>query len=260
MTHRKLRPSRTSSSRRDYRPPTDIGHAALSELLRTSCRAQLEEKQLELLRNGDLVELYFAGDLSLVDRPCVAIVGSRAVSLQGRFRSERLARELAASGFVVVSGLGLGVDTAAHTAALAAGGNTIAVIGTPLDRAYPAENATLQERIYADHLLVSPFRVGERTYRSNFPKRNCVMAALSDATVIIEASDTSGSLHQAAECVRLSRWLFIAKSLAENRDLDWPKKFLKRPRTAVLSATSDLLGTVTRERRRQKINAHAAGQ
>jgi hypothetical protein len=113
MTHRKLRPSRTSSSRRDYRPPTDIGHAALSELLRTSCRAQLEEKQLELLRNGDLVELYFAGDLSLVDRPCVAIVGSRAVSLQGRFRSERLARELAAPGSVVVSGLGLGVDTAA---------------------------------------------------------------------------------------------------------------------------------------------------
>ena len=261
MTHRKLRPNRTNSSRRDYRPPADIGQTALSELLRTSCRPQLEEKQSELLRNGDrMVELYFAGDLCLVDRPCVAMVGSRAVSSQGRLRSERLARELAASGFVVVSGLGLGVDTAAHTAALAAGGNTIAVIGTPLDRAYPAENATLQERIYADHLLVSPFRVGEKTYRSNFPKRNCVMAALSDATVIIEASDTSGSLHQAAECVRLSRWLFIAKSLAENRDLDWPKKFFKRPRTAVLSATSDLVGTVTRERRRQKINAHAAGQ
>jgi len=147
-----------------------------------------------------------------------------------------------------MSGLALGVDTAAHTAALAAGGSTVAVVGTPLDRAYPAENASLQETIYTHHLLISPFRAGERTYRSSFPKRNRVMAALSDATVIVEASDTSGSLHQAAECVRLGRWLFIAKSLAENRDLEWPKKFLKSPRTAVLSETSDLVRTVTRER------------
>lgn len=149
---------------------------------------------------------------------------------------------------MVVSGLALGVDTAAHEAAIAAHGSTIGVIGTPLDRAYPAENAPLQEEIYQHHLLISPFDRGEKTYRSSFPKRNRVMAALCDATVIVEASDTSGSLHQAAECARLGRWLFIAKSLVDNPDLEWPKKFLKHPRTATLSATNDLVGTVIRGR------------
>jgi DNA processing protein len=160
-----------------------------------------------------------------------------------------LSRELVEAGFVVVSGLALGVDTAAHAAAIEAGGSTIGVIGTPLDRAYPAENAGLQEDIYRHHLLISPFARGERTFKSSFPKRNRVMAAVTDATVIMEASDTSGSLHQAAECVRLGRWLFIAKSVVDNPDVTWPAKFLRAGgKTAILTATGDLVREVLRER------------
>ncbi len=230
-----------------YRPPREVRVAYLAELLESTGRQALHPKQYDLLR-GDEAPLYFSGDLSLLDRPGVAVVGSRDVSDEGKARAERLARELVAAGITVVSGLAVGIDTAAHRAAMEAHGSTIAVIGTPLDKAYPAENARLQEEIYSDHLLISPFEAGERTFRSSFPHRNRVMAALSDATAIIEASDTSGSLHQAAECTRLGRWLFIAKSLAENPQLSWPSKFLKSPKTAVLTSTDDLVRIILNER------------
>jgi DNA processing protein len=132
------------------------------------------------------------------------------------------------------------------TGAIEAGGRVVAVIGTPLDKAYPAENAELQKAIYRDHLLVSPFPSGEQVFPSNFPKRNRVMAALSDATVIVEASDTSGTLHQAAECQRLGRWLFIMRSVAEDRKLKWPVKFIGKPKVAVLASTADILDVVRR--------------
>ena len=116
----------------------------------------------------------------------------------------------------------------------------------------PPENASLQEEIYRRHLLISPFRVGERISKSNFPKRNRVMAAITDATVIIEASDTSGALHQVAECVRLGRWLFIAKSLADNPSIAWPAKFLQSGgRTEILTSTDHLVRAVLSEHSRR---------
>ena len=245
---------RRSKRRSTYSPPLDMRHIKLPELLRYTGRATLEQKQLNLLRAEDRsdVRLFFSGDISLLDRPCVAIVGSRAVSAEGCARTARLSRELVRSGLVVVSGVALRVDAETHAAAVAAGGSMIGVIGTPLDRAYPPENASLQEEIYRRHLLISPFRVGERISKSNFPKRNRVMAAITDATVIIEASDTSGALHQVAECVRLGRWLFIAKSLADNPSLAWPAKFLRSGgRTAVLTSTDHLVRAVLSEHSRR---------
>jgi DNA processing protein len=114
---------------------------------------------------------------------------------------------------VVVSGLARGVDTEALSAALAAGGRTIGVLGTPLDKVTPLSNGPMQELMYREHLLVSQFPVGSTVKKNNFPRRNRVMAALSDATAIIEASDTSGTLHQAAECSRLDRLLFITHAI-----------------------------------------------
>ena len=136
--------------------------------------------------------LYAAGDLALLRRPIVAIVGARKASPEARQRAAQLARELVRADVVVMSGLALGIDEAAHRAAIHYGGRTIAVIGTPLERAYPRENADLQQMIYRDHLLLSPFPPGMRTFPSHFPERNRVMARLARATVIIEASDTSG--------------------------------------------------------------------
>ena len=139
-----------------------------------------------------------------------------------------------------------GVDAAAHTSAIASDGKTAAVIGTPLDKAYPAENAELQEQIYREHLLLSPFKIGDHVFKSNFPARNWLMAALSDATAIIEASDTSGTLHQAAECTRLNRWLFIAQSIIDDPAVTWPARFLSSYEKAVpLKETADILNRLS---------------
>jgi DNA processing protein len=188
--------------------------------------------------------LWCVGDVSIVRRKCVAIVGTRAVSSDGAARTRCLAQDLAGAGVVVVSGLAKGVDTEALTSAMREGGNVVAVIGTPIDKAYPAENKHLQEQIYREHLLVSQFAPGQRVYPSNFPERNKLMAALSDATVIVEAGDTSGTLHQAAECLRLGRWLFIAKSVVDDPSLQWPKRFLGQPRVEAFSSTEDILRAI----------------
>jgi DNA processing protein len=231
-----------------YVAPSDVQITTIGELIR-GVREIPEEHQSRFgitPASGYGVKLWVAGNVELVRLPAAAIVGSRNVSSEGAARARRLARELSAAGVVVVSGLAKGVDTEALQAAIDANGKTIGVIGTPLDRAYPAENKNLQEKIYREHLLISQFEPGKRVYPGNFPERNKLMAAISDATVIVEASDESGSLHQAAECTRLKRWLFIAKSLADNPDLRWPKDFLRYPTTRVLSYTSEILDVLRR--------------
>lgn len=235
-----------------YMPPIERQVIPLSELLRKSRRSELETKQLDMLRRGETtsgrdINIQVSGNLAALDAPCVAIVGTREVSDAGHMRAKWLAEKLAASGVTVVSGLAKGVDTAAHKGAISAGGRTAAVIGTPLNKAYPAENSSLQEMIYRDHLLLSPFADGEAVYKSNFPARNRVMAALTDATVIIEASDTSGTLHQASECTRLKRWLFISQAIVNDPTVKWPEKFLKSyDRAVVLTHASDILHRIAR--------------
>ena len=234
-----------------YTPPLSIGQVGLWQLLDgvrdvpVGQRARLTLPGLGVPPDEG-PPIFFAGDLGLVRSRCVSVVGSRSVSADGAARTRRLARELAAAGVVVASGLAAGVDAEAHSATIETGGRTIAVIGTPLDVAYPAVNGLLQEKIYREHLLVSPFAVGSPVFRSNFPQRNRVMAALSDATVIVEASDTSGSLHQAAECRadRLDRWLFISQSVVNDRRLTWPKKFLGGPKVRILRDTADVLAVL----------------
>jgi DNA protecting protein DprA len=195
-----------------YIAPRNTGAIMLSEALRGTRRFP-ENKQMNFLgagKDSSDLRLYYAGDLALLKRPSVAIVGTRNVSEAGKNATDWLTKRLVEAGLVIVSGLAYGVDTVAHTIAIEHGGKTIAVIGTPLDKATPSENAPLQERIYQEHLLISRFAKGEKTFRTSFPLRNRLMATLSDATVVMEASDTSGTLHQAAECTKLGRWLFIA--------------------------------------------------
>ncbi|TIW11979.1 MAG: DNA processing protein DprA [Mesorhizobium sp.] len=217
----------------------------LSELLASIHRStNVDQGNLFRQQNDADMDVFYAGDLSLLQRKCVSVIGARDVSENGAARARRVARGLVDAGVVVTSGLAKGVDVAAHTGALEEGGSTIAVIGTPLDKAYPVDHADIQTEIYAHHLLISQFRPGARTFPSDFPKRNRLMAALTDASVIVEASDSSGTLHQAAECVRLGRWLFIMKAVADNRDLEWPSKFLKSPKVAVLTSVQDILDAI----------------
>lgn len=171
--------------------------------------------------------LYVAGDTSILDEGArVSIVGSRKASPEGLRRASKLAALLADRGIVVVSGLAEGIDTAAHTSAIKHRGRTIAVLGTPLDQVYPRQNAALQEEIMRDHLAVSQYPVGSPIQRKNFPLRNRTMALISDATVIIEAGETSGSLSQGWEALRLGRPLFLAKSVTEDPSLKWPAEMI----------------------------------
>ncbi|MGY0793118.1 DNA-processing protein DprA [Azospirillum argentinense] len=236
-----------------YEPPLQVQSMGLLELLRFCGRTALDPRQMSFLAGGDGsldehgdITVFWSGDLELLRRPCVSIIGTRQVSREGAARARRLARELIDAGVVVVSGLAEGVDTEALSSAINSGGSTVAVIGTPLDKAYPAKNKRLQEKIWRDHLLVSQFSSGERVFKANFPRRNRLMAAISDASVVIEASDTSGTLHQAAECTRLGRWLFIAKSVVEDSRITWPAKFLNAPTCTVLSNTADVLSRLNR--------------
>jgi DNA processing protein len=184
----------------------------------------------------DPVELiYYRGWWDLVNSPRpVAIVGTREASEEGVRRTKKLVRLLVSEGFTIVSGLAKGIDTAAHTAAIEAGGHTIAIIGTPLSRVYPKVNVELQRKIGDNFLLISQvpaIRYGKQDYRKNrmfFPERNKTMSALTDATVIVEAGETSGTLIQAQAAFDQKRKLFILDSCFQNPALSWPRRFEER--------------------------------
>jgi DNA processing protein len=235
-------PETRSTSPHRYIPPENVSAVTLRQLLQGRRSIQeAQQRRLDTANEREGPRLWCAGDLQLAQYCAVAIVGTREVSQAGAARARRLARELVAHDIVVVSGLARGVDTAALTAAIEAGGRVIAVIGTPLEQVSPVANARLQEDIGRHHLLVSQFASGASVHKGNFPERNKLMAALSDATVIIEAGDTSGTLHQAAECVRLGRRLFITRSTMEDASLQWPRRFEPYPNVTTMSSVEDVL-------------------
>lgn len=168
--------------------------------------------------------LFVSGDTALLRRTRVSVVGSRKASAEGRKRAEILVRALVKRGIVVVSGLADGIDTIAHEAAIAAGGSTIAVLGTPLDRCFPARNRDLQGIIARDHLLISQFPLGYPSSPKNFPIRNRTMALVSAATIIVEAGEKSGTRHQGWEALRLGRYVFMLENVAADPALSWPKE------------------------------------
>jgi DNA processing protein len=175
--------------------------------------------------------LYYQGAWELTETRCIAIVGSRKASDEGKARAGRLAREFAAANFTVVSGLAEGVDTAAHLGALEAGGRTIAVIGTPLGEYFPRANRALQDRIARDYLVISQvpvLRYARQKVPQNrlfFPERNVTMSALTEGTIIVEAGETSGTLTQARAALHQKRKLFILDSCFQRGDLTWPRRF-----------------------------------
>lgn len=178
--------------------------------------------------------LYFQGNWDITSTPCVAIVGTRKPSDEGVRRAAKLAKQFVKDGFTVVSGLAKGIDTVAHTTAIEAGGLTVAVLGTPITASYPPENEDLQKGIADKFLVISQVpivRYSRQTPRGNrffFPERNITMSALTEATIIVEASDTSGTLIQARHALQQKRKLFILDSCFHNPEITWPSKFVER--------------------------------
>jgi DNA processing protein len=154
--------------------------------------------------------LYAQGRLELLQRPALAIVGSRNPTPQGADNARAFALHLARSGYTIVSGLALGVDGAAHEGALSAGGDasTIAVVGTGMDRVYPSRHRELAHRIAEQGLLLSEFDLATPPLRENFPRRNRLIAGLAQGTLVVEAALASGSLITARCAAEAGREVF----------------------------------------------------
>ena len=219
--------------------PSDFVDHAWAMTMADTVRGMLKESGIEyfgvrIYRAGEYPKklrdaeapielLYYRGWWDLVEAPSVALVGTRNPSPEGIERTAAIARLLVKDKYTVVSGLAAGVDSTAHKSAIDAGGKTIAVIGTPINGVYPRENEALQNFIADNFLVISQvpvYRYSKQDYRKNrffFPQRNITMSALTEATVIVEAGETSGTLTQARAAIKQGRKLFILDNCFKNR-------------------------------------------
>lgn len=184
--------------------------------------------------------LFLRGRAELLGERAVGIVGSRECSPEGADRTRRIAATLAEEGWLVVSGMARGIDAAAHQGALAAGGDTAAVLGTGPETAYPPENAALHERIARDGVLVSEFAPGAPAVPGNFPRRNRVLAALSDAVLVVECRLRSGALVTAKHALEQGKEIFITPGRPEDPLAAGPLQLLRQGARPVRNA-EDLL-------------------
>ncbi len=152
--------------------------------------------------------LYVRGNAGLLNKRGLAVVGSRNATPQGLQTAENFSRTLAAKGLAIISGLALGIDAAAHRGALAAGGETVAVIGTGADRIYPARNRELALAIAEHGAIVSEFPLGTPAIAANFPRRNRIISGLSRGVLVVEAAPESGSLITARLAAEQGREVF----------------------------------------------------
>lgn len=173
----------------------------------------------------------FARGRVLDDVLSVAVVGTRHPSDAGIRHATEIARGLAERGVTVASGLAQGIDTAAHTAALAVGGRTVAVIGTGLRRVYPPQNGALQQRIAEEGLVLSQFWPDAPPTKHSFPMRNAIMSGYCLATVVIEALEKSGARMQARLALEHGRHVFLMRSLLEH---EWARRYASLPNTTVI--------------------------
>ncbi len=160
--------------------------------------------------------LYGRGNVDLLNTPQIAMVGSRRTSRQGLENALRFSGELARSGFTITSGLALGIDAQSHTGALDEEGDTIAVLGTGVDRVYPARHRTLNNRIMQHGLLISEFALETPPRPYNFPRRNRVISGMSLAVLVVEAALQSGSLITARMALEQNREVLAIPSSIHN--------------------------------------------
>ena len=182
---------------------------------------------LRLVHDGPPL-LFVTGALVDDDRRAVAIVGTRSASKDGLDLAEQLAFGAVERGYTVISGLAAGIDTAAHAAAINAGGRSIAVFGTDIERTYPAENRPLAKAISRHGACVSQFLPGTASGRWAFPARNLTTSGMSMATVVVEASETSGAYLQAQAALKHGRPVFLVESLVTAQP--WADQMSKAPR------------------------------
>jgi len=232
---------RTAESLRSLRNRTTPENVA-ARLMKLGIRALtlLDDEYPALLKQvaDPPPVLFVRGQLKNEDEQSVALVGTRRATSYGQAVAQRLARDLAAAGVTVVSGLAKGVDTQAHRAAVDAGGRTMAVLGNGLDQVYPPENAALARQIVERDAgaLVSEFAPGVPPDAVNFPRRNRIISGLSMATVIVEAGARSGALITADFALEQGREVMVVPGNINSPMSFGSNELLKQGATPVTSA------------------------
>jgi DNA processing protein len=180
-----------------------------------------------------LQAIYYRGRWDLVYTRSVAVVGARQISEDGAARTRKLVRHLVEDGFTIVSGLAAGVDGIAHRTAIEMGGQTIAVLGTPITKVYPGPHAELQQEIGDRFLVISQVPIilhSKRDHRHNrgfFPERNITMSALTDASIIVAIGESNGTLIQSKAALDQGRRLFLLNNCFQREGVTWPHRFAK---------------------------------
>lgn len=179
--------------------------------------------------------LYMKGSLTSADDAAIGVVGSRRTTHYGRDQAKRLSFQLAKAGFCIVSGLARGIDTAAHEAALAAGGRTIAVLGSGIGNIYPPENQALADRIAESGAVLSEFPVLYVPDKQSFPLRNRIVAGISRGLLVVEAPVRSGSLITANQALEQGRSVFAVPGPIDRPTSEGCHRLIQQGATLVCS-------------------------
>jgi DNA processing protein len=185
--------------------------------------------------------LFTLGEFVPDDQYALAVVGTRSPSPYGTSIAGRLTAELSRRGLCVVSGLARGIDTTAHTASLAAGGRTLAVIGSGIDVVYPPENRKLAERISRRGVLISEYPMGTKPDAGNFPRRNRIISGLSLGTIVIETDMNGGALITAASALDQNREVFAVPGPVGARQSCGCNVLIKTGRAKLVESVEDIL-------------------
>ncbi len=183
--------------------------------------------------------LFVRGHLRPEDGRAIAVVGTRSASDGGLLQARQLSGDLARRGVTVLSGMALGIDTAAHEGALEAGGRTLAVFGSGINHIYPAANEGLAARILQHGAHVSQFWPDAPPTRLSFPMRNVVSSGMALGTVVVEAHGKSGARMQARLCLEHGKRLFLVRSLVMHEE--WAQRYAERPGTTVVESVDDVV-------------------
>lgn len=185
--------------------------------------------------------LYAKGNLELLKRPAVAVVGTRVPTAYGRHAAAAIAEELSATGITVVSGLAKGIDSKAHEAAMYGAGGTIAVLPTPIDSCYPPENLSLFRKIAERGLLLSETPIGTKLHPGQFPQRNRIIAGITVGTVVVEGATRSGSLITAQHASDMSREIYAIPGPITSPKSEGPNGLIKRGEAKLISCAKDIV-------------------
>jgi len=185
--------------------------------------------------------LYCKGDVSLLNKVCVGIVGTRKVSRYGIEQTERFARELSTNDIVIVSGMAEGVDTFAHKSTLKSGGKTIAVLGSGFDNIYPTTNIELSKEIVKNGLLITEYPPDIKPLAYNFPVRNRIIAGISKAVIITEAGIKSGALYTKNYCLDYNIEVFCVPGNVDRQSSEGCNIAIKNGECGMALSPNDVL-------------------